>query len=157
MPVPGDSSGLSLDHIAQHEITHHTPLLTVVWSPIVHVGRWLRASVLHLWQCLHVGSHAMLDMHRQAAYLPHISPWAYDAGIPHIGNASPHVRFFVCRKFRVVPAALYLEFFASDRTHMLAGGSQPTYHKPPPQYACIVSQRELPPPAHTCEPFREPE
>lgn len=48
----------------------------------------------------------------------------------------------MCRKFRVVPAALYLEYFASDRTHMLAAGSLPAYQKPPPQYACIVSQRE---------------
>ena len=48
----------------------------------------------------------------------------------------------------MVPAALYLEHFASDRTHMLEAGSpegQLTYSKPPPQYDCIVTQSELPP------------
>ncbi len=44
----------------------------------------------------------------------------------------------------MVPAALYLEHFASDRTHMLEAGSQIAYQKPPPQYACIVSPRETP-------------
>ena len=52
-----------------------------------------------------------------------------------------------CRKFRVVPAALYLEHFASDRSHMLEEGSPPvahTYSQAPPGYDCIVSPRELP-------------
>ena len=44
----------------------------------------------------------------------------------------------------MVPAALYLEYFASDRTHMLEAGSQIDYQKPPPPHACIVSRSELP-------------
>jgi len=52
-----------------------------------------------------------------------------------------------CRKFRVVPAALYLEHFASDRSHMLEEGSlpeEPVYDRPPPEYERIVSPREWP-------------
>ena len=71
-----------------------------------------------------------------------------------------HVSFGACRKFRVVPAALYLEHFASDRTHMLEAGSQIDYQKPPPPFACIVSTRESPlcicPSALLCALFRVP-
>lgn len=54
---------------------------------------------------------------------------------------------YECRKFRVIPAALYLQHFASDRSHMLEEGSlpdSPVYQKPPPPYPCIVSPREPP-------------
>ena len=48
-----------------------------------------------------------------------------------------------CRMFRVIPAALYLEHFASDRSHMLDASSlsdPPVYNRPPPDYPCIVSR-----------------
>ena len=60
---------------------------------------------------------------------------------------TPELGAPACRKFRVVPAALYLEHFASDRSHMLEEGSPPvahTYSQAPPGYECIVSPRELP-------------
>ncbi|CAK0757771.1 hypothetical protein CVIRNUC_002568 [Coccomyxa viridis] len=47
------------------------------------------------------------------------------------------------RMFRVIPAALYLEHFASDRSHMLDASSlsdPPVYNRPPPDYPCIVSR-----------------
>ncbi len=46
----------------------------------------------------------------------------------------------------MVSAALYLEHFASDRSHMLVEGLAPggnTYSQAPP-YECILSSRELP-------------
>ena len=43
----------------------------------------------------------------------------------------------------MIPAALYLEHFASDRSHMLDASSlsdPPVYNRPPPDYPCIVSR-----------------
>ena len=43
----------------------------------------------------------------------------------------------------MIPAALYLQHFASDRSHMLDASSlldPPVYNRPPPDYPCIVSR-----------------
>lgn len=45
--------------------------------------------------------------------------------------------FCFCRYFRVVPAPVYLQNFASDRSHMKRPDG--TWIKPPPDYACIKS------------------
>ena len=44
------------------------------------------------------------------------------------------------RFYRIVPAAIYLNTFASDRSHMLIDGGA-CFAKPPPPYPCIVSAR----------------
>jgi protein N-terminal glutamine amidohydrolase len=43
------------------------------------------------------------------------------------------------RLYRCVPAKLYLDRFASDRSHMLRAGSAADYISPPPHHRCIVS------------------
>lgn len=42
-----------------------------------------------------------------------------------------------CRLFRVVPAAVFLRHFASDRSHMW--DDEGRWHQPPPPYPCIVA------------------
>lgn len=42
------------------------------------------------------------------------------------------------RLYRVVPATVFLNTFASDRSHMLIDGGA-CYAKPPPSYPCIVA------------------
>lgn len=51
--------------------------------------------------------------------------------------------------FRVVPGQDYIDYFASDRSHMLSPsssqlqiqGHQPEYSKPPPGYPCLVGKK----------------
>ncbi|KDQ33166.1 hypothetical protein PLEOSDRAFT_153172 [Pleurotus ostreatus PC15] len=51
--------------------------------------------------------------------------------------------------FRVVPGQDYIDFFASDRSHMLSPsssqlqikGQRPEYSKPPPDYPCLVGKK----------------
>jgi len=48
----------------------------------------------------------------------------------------------MCRKFRVVPAAMYLEHFASNRSHMWNQDGVPGWSKPVPPYPAIVARGE---------------
>ncbi len=51
--------------------------------------------------------------------------------------------FTACRKFRVIPAPLYLQYFASDRSHMLHhSDGHEEYYKPVPPYDKIVAPGE---------------
>ncbi|KAF4608341.1 hypothetical protein EYR40_000685 [Pleurotus pulmonarius] len=51
--------------------------------------------------------------------------------------------------FRVVPGQDYIDYFASDRSHMLLPsssqlqikGQRPEYSKPPPGYSCLVGKK----------------
>lgn len=62
----------------------------------------------------------------------------------HIGSSRYHPHFTsLARRFRVVPADLFLRYFASDRSHMLVpaedGRQGPSYLQPPPVWDAIVS------------------
>ena len=103
------------------------------------MGQGLRTR--HVAVCQHAASHTCLRHEQQAEYAS-IS-FALCLGEVPCRHA---IGIRVCRNFRVVPAALYLEYFASDRSHMLEEGTlhaQLAYTQPPPLYACIVSPREL--------------
>ncbi|CAL8466604.1 g6140 [Coccomyxa elongata] len=52
----------------------------------------------------------------------------------------PGASFRLARKFRVVPAAQYLEHFASDRSHMWNQDGVPGWSKPVPPYPAIVAR-----------------
>ncbi|KZT74009.1 hypothetical protein DAEQUDRAFT_661282 [Daedalea quercina L-15889] len=68
--------------------------------------------------------------------LPVPSRW-----IDYVSNTFRYV--FDGALFRVVPAAAYLDYFASDRSHMLkhAAGIEPYYSNPPPSYAILCGKR----------------
>ena len=55
--------------------------------------------------------------------------------------------FCLCRMFRVIPANVFLDTFASDRSHML--DAEGKWLKPPPSYPCIQTEgmyeHKLPP------------
>ncbi|EIE26331.1 hypothetical protein COCSUDRAFT_58868 [Coccomyxa subellipsoidea C-169] len=56
----------------------------------------------------------------------------------------PGSSFRLARKFRVVPAAVYLEHFGSDRSHMWNQDGVPGWSKPVPPYPTIVARGKAP-------------
>ncbi|CCM03693.1 uncharacterized protein FIBRA_05838 [Fibroporia radiculosa] len=73
----------------------------------------------------------------RADYLVGTFPYAFDT------TPSAHVSESYRSLFRVVPAAAYLDHFASDRSHMLADAAHPHsgYSSPPPTYPPISGCR----------------
>ena len=59
-------------------------------------------------------------------------------------NWHPTAFDWLCRKFRVVPAAVYLEHFGSDRSHMWNQDGVPGWSKPVPPYPTIVARGKAP-------------
>jgi len=64
-------------------------------------------------------------------------PYAFDARLASLVGQSFH------SLFRVIPAAAYLDHFASDRSHMLddALSPEPSYKMPPPAYAALCGRK----------------
>jgi len=62
---------------------------------------------------------------------------------PYVFDEASSVPLEYQSLFRVVPAAAYLEYFASDRSHMLRDGSGPIPHytSPPPSYPTLCGNR----------------
>ncbi|KZT11633.1 uncharacterized protein LAESUDRAFT_720886 [Laetiporus sulphureus 93-53] len=75
---------------------------------------------------------------RWAEYVCSTFPYAFDARL------APRVAKGFHPLFRVVPATAYLDYFASDRSHMLkhlADGSEPEYYSAPPSYPALCGPK----------------
>ena len=136
----------------EHQTVPRFSLATLIPPTTISSRQWLWAFQKNMWQSVSMrpampAPDMTSSLHMQSLQFCLLCRYSIHVWTYGMWQASPHVRFWACRKFRVVPAALYLEYFASDRTHMLEEGSpegQLTYSKPPPQYECIVSQSESP-------------